>query len=133
MDHASAAGCLRGPIYSLANRQRCSTSSFSSSWSHQSRDDQNNETLRHHGEWMQYMMIQVNIFKYANFPILYKYCLIPYLMTSCSKGTLCTVCHRHCFLIPPHRAIHRPHTSTARRSMKLLFCIEARISIIKHA
>jgi hypothetical protein len=117
-------------------RQRCSTFSFSSSWSRQSREDQTDEMLRRHEEWMHYIisMIQVNIFKYANFPILYKYCLTAYLMTSCSKGTLHTMRHcRHHFLIPPHRVIHRPHTSITRKSMKLLFCIEARISIIKHA
>jgi hypothetical protein len=58
----------------------------------------------------------------------YKYCLTVYLMTSCSKGTLHTVqwC-RCCFLIPRHWAIHRPHMSTARSSIKLLFCIQARI------
>jgi hypothetical protein len=117
-------------------RQRHSTSSSSSSRSRQSQDDQMNETLRHHEELMQYIisMMQVNIFKYAIFSILCKYCLTAYLTTSCSKGTLRTVhrCHRH-FLVPPHRAIHRPHTSTNRRSIKLLFYIQARILIIKHA
>jgi hypothetical protein len=50
-------------------RPRLSTSISSSSRSHQSRDDQTDETLRYHEEWMQYiiMMIQVNIFKYAIF------------------------------------------------------------------
>jgi hypothetical protein len=48
-------------------------------------------------------MMQVNIFKYAIFPILYKYYLTTYLMTSCSKGTFHTVCcYHHHFLNPPH-------------------------------
>jgi hypothetical protein len=57
-------------------RQRHSRSSSSSSQSRQSWDDQTDETLQHHEEWMQYiiLMIQVNIFKYIIFPILYKYC-----------------------------------------------------------
>jgi hypothetical protein len=37
-------------------RQRRSTFTFSSSWSRQSRDDRNDETLRHHQEMMQHMM-----------------------------------------------------------------------------
>jgi hypothetical protein len=79
-------------------------------------------------------MMQVNIFKYVIFSILYKYCLTVYLMTSCSKGTVHTVRRHRChFLVPPHRVIHRAHTSTARKSIKLLFCIQVRISIIKHA
>jgi hypothetical protein len=90
-------------------RQRHCTSSSSSNWSHQSRDDQTDETLRRHEEWMQYIisMMQVNIFKYVIFLIVYKYYLTMYLTASCSKGTLCTV--RHCrrrFLVPPLRAIH---------------------------
>jgi hypothetical protein len=107
-------------------RQWLSTSNSSSSRYRQSRDDQTNETLRRHEEWMQYiiLMIQVNIFKYAIFPILYKYCLTTYLTTSCSKGTLHTVCRRRChFLVPPHRVIHRPHRSIARRSVKLLYIL----------
>jgi hypothetical protein len=80
-------------------RPRLSTSNSSSSQSCQSRDDQTDEMLRHHDEWIQYiiLMIQVNIFKYVIFSILYKYCLTMYLTTSCSKGRLCTVrrrCHR---------------------------------------
>jgi hypothetical protein len=45
-------------------RQRYSTSSSSSSLSRQSRDNQTDETLRCHEEWMQYIisMMQVNIF-----------------------------------------------------------------------
>jgi hypothetical protein len=117
-------------------RQQYSTSSSSSSRSCQSRDDQIDEMLRCHEEWMQYIisMMQINIFEYAIFLILYKYCLTMYLVTPWSKGTLCTVHHRRRhFLIPPHQAIHQPHTSTSRLSIKLLFCIQAGISIIKHA
>jgi hypothetical protein len=33
----------------------------------------------------------------------------------CIKGTLRTVHRRRHFLVPPHRAIHRPHTSTCHR------------------
>jgi hypothetical protein len=53
-------------------RQRHSSSSSSSSQFRQSRNDQTDETLRHHEEWMQYIisMMQLNIFKYAIFPIL---------------------------------------------------------------
>jgi hypothetical protein len=110
-------------------RPRLSTSNSSSSQSCQSRDDQTDEMLRHHDEWIQYIisMIQVNIFKYVIFSILYKYCLTMYLTTSCSKGRLCTVrrrCHR--FLVPPHRAIHLPHRSTAHRSVKLLYILYSR-------
>jgi hypothetical protein len=85
---------------------------------------------------MQYIisMIQVNIFNYAIFLILCKYCLTAYLMTSCSKDTLRTVHRRRRrFHIPPHRAIHRPQTSITHMSIKLLFCIQDRISISKHA
>jgi hypothetical protein len=82
---------------------------------------------------MQYIisMMQVNIFKYAIFKILYNYCLTEYLTISCSKGTLHTVRHRHHHvLVPPHWAIHPPHTSIPRRSIKLIFCIQPRISIL---
>jgi hypothetical protein len=53
-------------------QQRRSSSSSSSSQSCQNRDDQTNETLRRHEEWMQYIisMMQVNIFKYVIFLIL---------------------------------------------------------------
>jgi hypothetical protein len=121
--------------YGTYARQRRSTSISSSSRSCQSQDNQTDETLRLHEEWMQYIisMIQVKYIQVCNFSILYKYFLITCLMTSCSKDTLHTVCHnRRHFLMPPHRAIHQPHTSTARRSMKLLFCIQVKISIIKH-
>jgi hypothetical protein len=50
-------------------RQRCSSSSSSTSRFCQSQDDQTDKTLRRHEEWMQYIisMMQVNIFKYAIF------------------------------------------------------------------
>jgi hypothetical protein len=56
-------------IMSHPKKQR---NSSLSNQSHQSRDDQTDETLRHHEEWMQYIvsMMQVNIFKYAIFLIL---------------------------------------------------------------
>jgi hypothetical protein len=103
-----------------------STSRSSSSRSRQSWDNQIDETLRRHEEWMQYIlsMIQVNIFKYKFFLILYKYCLTVYLTTSCSKGTLHMVRHRRRrFLVPPHRVIHRPHMLTPRSSVKLLYIL----------
>jgi hypothetical protein len=107
-------------------RSWLSTSNSSCSRSRQSQHDQTDEMLRRHEEWMQYiiLMIQVNIFKYAIFPILYKCFLIVYLMTSCSKGTLCMMhCHCRHFIVPPHRVIHQPHRSIARKSVKLLYIL----------
>jgi hypothetical protein len=53
-------------------RQWHSSSSSLSSQSRQSQDNQTDEMLQHHEEWMQYIisMMQVNIFKYTIFPIL---------------------------------------------------------------
>jgi hypothetical protein len=50
-------------------RQQCSSSSSLFSRFHQSQDDQIDEILRRHEEWMQYIisMVYVNIFKYAFF------------------------------------------------------------------
>jgi hypothetical protein len=58
--------------YESYARQRRFSSTSSSSRSHQSRDDQNEETLRRHMEMMQYIisMKQATIFKYLIFPIL---------------------------------------------------------------
>jgi hypothetical protein len=62
-------GVVNRGIYA---RLRRSSSSSSSSRSRQGRDDQTDETLRRHEEWMQYIisMMQVNIFKYVIFSIL---------------------------------------------------------------
>jgi hypothetical protein len=117
-------------------RQRRSTSSSSSSRSRQSQDDQIDKTLQHHEEWMQYiiMMIKEKYLQLCNFSNFIQILLNHILNDFLEQGyTPYSSPQPPPFPCPTTPGDTSTHTSIARMLMKLLFCIQARISIIKHA